>query len=48
MELSNFFVSACLLYMVFAVYQPPDAFAATQLPRSVLSVYFRLLLQALP
>ncbi len=48
MEFSNFLVFACLLYMVFAIYQPPDTLAATKTPSSVLFIYFRLVLQALP
>lgn len=48
MELSNFFVFACLLYMVFAVYQPPDPLATAAIPSSILLIYFRLVLQALP
>lgn len=48
MELSNFLVFACLLYMVFAVYQPPDPLATTQIPSSVLLIYFRVVLLALP
>lgn len=48
MELSNFLVFACLLYMVFAVYQPPQDLATTVVPSSILLIYFRLILQALP
>lgn len=48
MELSNFLVFACLLYMVFAVYQPPDPVTAVDIPSSIVLIYFRLVLQALP
>lgn len=47
MELSNFFVFACLLYMVFAIYQPPNPLAAVEIPSSILLIYFRFVLQAL-
>ena len=49
MDLSNLFLFACLLYMVFAVYQPPGGpLAVVQLPSSILVLYFRLVLQAMP